>query len=219
MPVEDMPMPLPVASRASRRAVTAILLGTLLTVAGVVLLDWELRFVLILLMLEVSASAAGLSRTIALHQRATGDPAHLQEQFTGWLRARGGRAMPFAEAVLVRTVYFPAAVAGVLLLMIVHSASAPLVSAVVPLASMVAVCLLAANETAPLRRRIQRVPFAALRARGIAMVYREAMAFVFFFAGLVWMGYLEQPPAIALVAYLISKAAVDCWMALRLPDP
>lgn len=207
-----------IASRSRAGALAAILLGTLVTVGGVLLLHWDLQFVLILLMLEVSASAAGLSWTIALHQRATGDPAHLQEQFTGWLRARGGRAMPFAEAVMVRTVYFPATVAGTLLLIIVQRASAPLVEAVVPLLSMGAVCLFAAGETAPLRRRIARVPFAALRARGIAMVYREAMAYVFFFAGLVWMGYLEQPPAIALVAYVLCKATVDCWAVLRLPD-
>ena len=203
------------AANPASGVVAAIRLNTLVNVGGVLLFDWDLEFVLVLLMVEIAAGAAGLARTIALHQRATGDPAHQEGQFTGWLQVRGDRAMPLAEAVMVRTVYFPSAVAGMMLLMIVQRASGPPAAAVVPIVSLVAVSLMAAGETAQLRRHIDRVPFAVLRARAVAMVYREALVFAFFFAALVWMLCLEQPPAAALTAYLLCKAAVESSIALR----
>jgi hypothetical protein len=199
-----------------RNATSAAIVGSnLVTVAGVLLFGWDLLFVLMMIMLDLACSAAGLSATVARHHRITGDPAHMEPQFTGWLRMRGERRMPFAESLVLRTAMFPATVFVFILLVQVNRTAAPPSAAVLPVLSMLAVAVLAYGETLPLRRAIGRVPFARLRGLGIAMVHREAATFVFFFAGLVAWQTLGHPLAGVVAAYVLLKTAIEVWLVRR----
>jgi hypothetical protein len=190
-------------------ASAAVIASNGVTIAGVLAFGWDGPFVLLVTALGLSASAFGLAATIALHHRTTGDPAHLSPQFTGWLRMRGEGPKPFAQAVQDRTAWFPAALAVFLLLWVIAQASAPLHAAWFPMLSMTAVALLSHAETAGLRRSITRVPFAQLRQLGFAMVYREAVLFGLFFAGLAAWRMLRLPLPHVIAAALLLKTGVE----------
>ena len=190
----------------------ALLAGNAVTIAGVLVFDWDLVSVLFLMLLEVLASACGLVRAVILHQRASGDQAHLQEQFTGWLHMRHVRNPVFADGLAYRTLPYPAVFLLLITFVLLNQASGPLIAGVPLALSTLAVASLAYGESASLRRDILAVPFATLRARAIAMVYRTAGVTILFFAGLMWLWGVERPLQEVIVVCLVGKTAMEAWL-------
>jgi hypothetical protein len=194
-----------------RPGLLALLVGNAIPIAGVLVFDWDLVSVLFLMLLEVCASALGLVRSVILHHRASGDPAHRQEQFTGWLRLCHSRDLLFAEGLAYRTLPYPALFLLLILFVLMNQASGPLVAGIPLAISAIAVGSLAYSETASLRREILAIPFATLRARAVAMVYRTAGVTLLCIAGLVWLWGVGRPLQEAVVLCLIGKAAMEAW--------
>jgi hypothetical protein len=194
-----------------RPGLLALLVGNAIPIAGVLLFDWELVSVLFLMLLEVCASAFGLVRAVILHHRASNDPAHRQEQFTGWLHMRHSRELLFAEGLAYRTLPYPGLFLLLILFVLMNQASGPLVAGIPLAISAFAVASLAYSETASLRRDILAIPFATLRTRAIAMVYRTAGVTLLCVAGLVWLWGVGRPLQEAVVLCLIGKAAMEAW--------
>lgn len=190
----------------------ALLAGNAVTIAGVLAFGWDLMSVLFLMLLEVCASAVGLLRAVVLHQHIVADPAHQQEQFTGWLRIRHAHSPVFADGLAYRTLPYPAVFLILITLALANQASGPL-TAGIPLAlSALAVAGLAYAETATLRRDVAAVPFGLLRTRAIAMIYRTAGVTVLFFAGLVWLWGVERPLQEVIVLALLGKTVMEAWL-------
>lgn len=196
-------------------SLAALVGGSLLTVVGVLFFDWDLLFVVFLSLLEVLMSTLGLYRTIVLHSRVTRDPAHSQPQFTGWLRMRFEHRHDFADGMAARAMPHAAVFLLLVTLAMAAEASGPLRAALPLAASAIVLGVLAYAETAPLRRRIVSVPFAALRARGIAMVYRTAAVEFLCIAGCVWHFGMAQPLREGVVGFVVLKCAVDVGLALH----
>jgi hypothetical protein len=190
----------------------ALLAGNFVTIAGVLLLGWDLLSVLFLMLLEVCASGLGLYRAVVLHQRATGDPAHQQDQFTGALRISFERKLDFADGLLHRTLPYPGVFLLMVTLFLIKQASGPLVAAVPLAIAAVVVAVLAYGETSSLRRKVRTVPFSELRARAVSMVFRTAGVTVFFMAGAAWLLAMEPPLQQVIVVYLLLKMAVEVWI-------
>ncbi len=204
-----------IAQPRDTSGLAALVGGSLLTVVGVIFFDWDLLFVVFLSLLEVLVSTLGLYRTIVLHRRVTRDPAHAQPQFTGWLRMRFEDGHDFADGMAARAMPHVAAFLLLVTLAMAAEASAPL-GAVLPLAaSAILLGVVAYAETAPLRRRIVAVPFAALRARGIAMVYRTAAVEFLCIAGCAWHFGMAQPLREVVVGFVVLKCAVDVGLTLH----
>jgi hypothetical protein len=195
-----------------RPGLLALLAGNAITIAGVLVFDWDLVFVLFLILLEVCASAFGLVRAVMLHQRASDDPAHREEQFTGWLRLRSSGSPVFADGLAYRTLPYPALFLLLITFVLLNQASGPLVAGIPLALSALVVASLAYGESASLRRDVLAVPFATLRARAISMVYRTAGVTVFFVAGVVWLWGVERPLQEAIVACLVGKTAMEAWL-------
>jgi hypothetical protein len=195
-----------------RPGLFALLAGNAITIAGVLVLDWDLISVLFLMLLEVFASALGLVRAVILHQRAGGDPAHREEQFTGWLGMRHSRSPVFADGLAYRTLPYPAVFLLLIGMALLNQASGPLVAGIPLALAALAVASLAYGESASLRRDIMAVPFATLRGRAIAMVYRTAGVTMFFFAGLVWLWGVDRPLQEVIALGLVGKTAMEVWL-------
>jgi hypothetical protein len=202
----------PAAWFRRRPGLLALLAGNAITIAGVLVFDWDLISVLFLMLLEVCASALGLVRAVILHQRAGDDPAHRQEQFTGWLGMRHSRSPVFADGLAYRTLPYPAVFLLLITFALLNQASGPLVAGIPLALSALAVASLAYAETASLRRDIAAVPFASLRPRAIAMVYRTAGVTVLFFAGLVWLWGVDRPLQEVIALCLVGKTAMEAWL-------